>query len=282
MVPSKLNKLLTMALFTVMPTPLLIRLVHKRLQVDAPAAILFSGGSEGEPKGVALSHKNIMSNVRQVSDVLNTETDNVVMAALPLFHAFGLTVITFMPLVEGLPLVTHPDPADAVNIGKNVAKHRATILFGTPTFFRLYSKNARVLPLMFESLRIVVAGAEKLSLSVRDAFKLKFNKDILEGDGATETTPVASVNIPDALDIRSWKIQRGVKTGTVGMPLPGTSFRIVDPDTYETLPVDEDGLILIGGNLVMLGYLDNPQSTADSVINLDDTRWYKTGDKGHR
>ena len=203
MVPSKLNKLLTMALFTVMPTPLLIRLVHKRLQVDAPAAILFSGGSEGEPKGVALSHKNIMSNVRQVSDVLNTETDNVVMAALPLFHAFGLTVITFMPLVEGLPLVTHPDPADAVNIGKNVAKHRATILFGTPTFFRLYSKNARVLPLMFESLRIVVAGAEKLSLSVRDAFKLKFNKDILEGDGATETTPVASVNIPDALDIRS-------------------------------------------------------------------------------
>jgi len=163
--------------------------------------------------------------------VLNTETDDVVMAALPLFHAFGLTVTTFMPLVEGLPLVTHSDPADAVNIGKNVAKHQATILLGTSTFFRLYSKNARVIPLMFESLRIVVAGAEKLSLSVRDAFKLKFNKDILEGYGATETTPVASVNIPDALDIRSWKIQRGVKTGTVGMPLPGTSFRIVDPDT---------------------------------------------------
>jgi acyl-[acyl-carrier-protein]-phospholipid O-acyltransferase/long-chain-fatty-acid--[acyl-carrier-protein] ligase len=279
--PSKLNKLLTMALFTFTPTALLLRLVHKRLPIDAPAAILFSSGSEGEPKGVVLSHKNIMSNVRQVSDVLNTETDDVVMATLPLFHAFGLTVTTFMPLVEGLPLVTHPDPTDAVNIGKNVAQHQATILFGTSTFFRLYTKNSRVLPLMFESLRIVVAGAEKLSPSVRDAFKLKFNKDILEGYGATETTPVASVNIPDALDIRNWKVQRGVKTGTVGMPLPGTSFRIVDPQTYETLAVGQDGLILIGGNQVMLGYLNDPERTADSVITLDETRWYKTGDKGH-
>ena len=203
MAASKLNKLLTMALFTVMPTPLLIRLLHKRLQVDATAATLFSSGSEGEPKSVVLSHKNKMSNVRQVSDVLNTETDDVVMAALPLFHAFGLTVTTFMPLVEGLPLVTHPDLTDAVNIGKKVAKHRATNPSGTSTFFRLYSKNARVLPLMLGSLRIVVAGAEKLSPSVRDAFKLKFNKDILEGYGATETTRVASENIPDALDIRS-------------------------------------------------------------------------------
>ena len=222
-----------------------------------------------------------MSNVRQVSDVLNTESNDVVMATLPLFHAFGLTVTTFMPLIEGIPMVTHPDPTDAPNIGKAVAKHRATILLGTSTFFRLYTKNPRVLPLMFESLRIVVAGAEKLSPIVRDALKLKFNKDILEGYGATETTPVASVNIPDELDIRSWKVQRGVKAGTVGMPLPGTIFRIVDPDTMHTLLPNEDGLILIGGNQVMLGYLNDLEKTDESVVALDGMRWYKTGDKGH-
>ena len=126
-----------------------------------PQLYYFSSGSEGEPKGVVLSHKNIMSNVRQVSDVLNTETSDIVMATLPLFHAFGLTVTTFMPLIEGIPMVTHPDPTDAPNVGKAVAKHRATILLGTSTFFRLYTKNSRVLPLMFESLRVVVAGAEK-------------------------------------------------------------------------------------------------------------------------
>ena len=278
---SKLSKLLTLALFTLTPTPLLLHFFHRRVAIDAPAAILFSSGSEGVPKGVVLSHKNIMSNVRQVSDVLNTESDDVVMATLPLFHAFGLTVTTFMPLIEGIPMVTHPDPTDAPNIGKAVAKHRATILLGTSTFFRLYTKNNRVLPLMFDSLRIVVAGAEKLSPNVRDEFKLKFNKDILEGYGATETTPVASVNIPDELDIRSWTVQRGVKIGTVGMPLPGTSFRVVDPDSMQTLLPNEDGLILIGGNQVMLGYLNDPQKTDESVITLDGMRWYKTGDKGH-
>lgn len=279
--PSKANKLLTMAYFTLAPTSVLLRLAHHHAAIDAPAAILFSSGSEGKPKGVVLSHKNIMSNIRQVSDVLNTEADDIVMATLPLFHAFGLTVTTLMPLVEGIPVVAHPDPTDAVNIGKAVAKFGATILFGTSTFFRLYTKNSRVLPLMFKSLRIVVAGAEKLSPTVRDTFKLKFNKDILEGYGATETTPVASVNIPDELDVRSWKVQHGARTGTVGMPLPGTSFRIVDPETLETLPPNSDGLILIGGNQVMLGYLNDPDRTAGAVVMLDGMRWYKTGDKGH-
>jgi len=280
-VPSQLNKLLTLATFTVLPTTLLLAWYHRRVDIDAPAAILFSSGSEGEPKGVVLSHKNVMSNVRQVSDVLNTEPDDVLMATLPLFHAFGLTVTTFMPLIEGIPVVAHPDPTDAPNIGKAIARHKATVLFGTSTFFRLYTKNNRVLPLMFESLRIVVAGAEKLSPAVRDAFKLKFNKDIYEGYGATETTPVASVNVPDVLDVRSWKIQQGTKTGTVGMPLPGTSFRIVDPETLSTLPANEDGLILIGGNQVMLGYLGDSERTEQVVVTLDGTRWYKTGDKGH-
>jgi len=186
-----------------------------------------------------------------------------------------------MPLVEGIPVVCHPDPTDAVGVAKAVAEYRGTVLFGTSTFLRLYARNTRVHPLMFETLRLVVAGAEKLSPDVREAFKTRFGKEILEGYGATETTPVASVNLPDRLDTTFWKVQIGSRPGTVGMPLPGTSFRIVDPDTLSELPTGSDGLILIGGTQVMLGYWDDPERTALAIATIDDTRWYKTGDKGH-
>ena len=155
------------------------------------------------------------------------------------------------------------------------------MLCSTSTFLRLYTRNKKVHPLMLESLRIVVSGAERLAPDVRDAFQLKFRKPIYEGYGATETTPVASVNVPDTLDPESWKIQAGSRPGTVGLPLPGTSFRVVDPVSLEPLPVGEDGLILIGGVQVMKGYLNDPARTADAVVELDGMRWYKTGDKGH-
>ncbi|MEQ8230911.1 MAG: acyl-[ACP]--phospholipid O-acyltransferase, partial [Gammaproteobacteria bacterium] len=264
-----------------LPAFVLRRLYCKPVALDAPAAIMFSSGSEGQPKGVVLSHRNFMANLKQIYDVLNTEDSDVVMATLPQFHAFGLTVTTFMPLTEGVPVVCHPDPTDAVNVAKAIATYHATLLFGTSTFLRLYAKNPRVHPLMLSSIRIVVAGAEKLSDDVRDAFKLKFTRDIYEGYGATETTPVASTNIPDRIDTTYWTVQIGNKPGTVGMPLPGTSFRIVDPDTLEELPTGSDGLILIGGAQVMLGYLDDLERTAQVICELDGARWYKTGDKGH-
>lgn len=275
------SKLRAAAAVLLLPTRLLSWIFCTRQAIDAPAAILFSSGSEGVPKGVVLSHRNIMANVKQISDVLNTEVTDVVMATLPLFHAFGLTVTMFMPLVEGIPMVAHSDPTDALGVGKAVARFRGTILCGTSTFLRLYTKNPRVLPLMFEPLRIVVAGAEKLSPQVREAFKLKFNKEVLEGYGVTETTPVASCNIPDELDFETWHVQPGTKHGTVGMPLPGTSFRIVDPVTLAELPAGEDGLILIGGTQIMVGYLDDPARTSAAIVMLDGMRWYKTGDKGH-
>ena len=203
------------------------------------------------------------------------------MATLPLFHAFGLTVTGLMPLVEGIPAVCHPDPTDALTIAKAIAKHRATVFCSTSTFLRLFTRNRHIHPLMLDSLRVVVSGAERLSPEIRDAFKLKFNKEIYEGYGTTETTPVASVNIPDRIDARDWKVQQGNKPGTVGLPLPGGSFRIVDPQTLETLPAGEDGLILFGGTQVMLGYLNDPAKTADVIVELGGQRWYKTGDKGH-
>jgi acyl-[acyl-carrier-protein]-phospholipid O-acyltransferase/long-chain-fatty-acid--[acyl-carrier-protein] ligase len=233
------------------------------------------------PKGVVLSHRNIQSNCKQISDVLNTRVDDVVMASLPPFHAFGLTVTLIMPLIEGIPIVCHPDPTDVLGIARAVAKYRATILFGTATFLSLYARNRKVDPIMLEPLRLVVAGAEKLPEKVRHDFQLKFNKYILEGYGATETTPVASVNVPDAVDTTDWKIQVGQQEGSVGLPLPGTSFKIVDPDTLKELPLGEDGMILISGNQVMLGYLDDEERTQEAVIEEDGMRWYITGDKGH-
>jgi acyl-[acyl-carrier-protein]-phospholipid O-acyltransferase/long-chain-fatty-acid--[acyl-carrier-protein] ligase len=134
---------------------------------------------------------------------------------------------------------------------------------------------------MLESLRLVVAGAEKLDPEVRRQFRSKFNKEIYEGYGTTETTPVASVNVPDCLDSSDWSVQRGSRAGTVGLPLPGGSFRIVDKDTLHPLPAGEDGLIMFGGSQVMVGYLDDPERTAASIVELDGIRWYKTGDKGH-
>lgn len=245
------------------------------------AAILFSSGSEGQPKGIRLSHVNIMANLKQIADVLNTQDNDVMMASLPLFHAFGLTVTQFLPLIEGLPMVCHPDPTDALGIGKAVAKYRATIMCGTSTFLRLYTRNSKVHPLMLQSLRLTIAGAERLNPEVRDAFKLKFNQDILEGYGTTETTPVASVNVPSSLDTGSWKIQLGEKRGSVGMPLPGTSFKVVDPETMEELPSGQSGMVLIGGAQVMQGYLNSPEQTQDVIKEIESIRWYVTGDKGY-
>ena len=277
----RFTSLVLLGASVLLPGAWLYALFGRRIDIERPAAILFSSGSEGEPKGVVLSHRNIMGNIRQVSDVLDTREEDVLMGSLPLFHAFGLTVTGFMPMVEGIPVVCHPDPTDALNIARGIARYQATVFSGTSTFLRLFVRNGRIHPLMLESLRVVVAGAEKLTPEVRDAFKLKFNKEVYEGYGTTETTPVASVNIPDRLDPRDWKVQRGGKSGTVGLPLPGGSFRVVDPETLDTLPAGEDGLILVGGTQVMLGYLKDEAKTAEAIVELDGKRWYKTGDKGH-
>ncbi|AWB69121.1 acyl-[ACP]--phospholipid O-acyltransferase [Saccharobesus litoralis] len=278
---SSLTMLAYLGAAYILPATWLYRLFGRVSRLPAPAQILFSSGSEGTPKGVQLSHQNIMANIKQISEVLNTQSDDRVMANLPPFHSFGLTVTQLMPLVEGLTAICHPDPTDALANAKMIAKHQATLLCGTATFLRLYSRNKKVQPLMLQSLRTVVAGAEKLSDDVRVSFESKFNKTIYEGYGATETTPVASVNVPDKLDLDTFRPQVGQKVGTVGLPLPGSCFRIVDPDTLQTLAQGQDGLILIAGGQVMLGYLKDASKTSQVLVELDGRTWYKTGDKGH-
>lgn len=263
-----------------LPVWLLQSLYFHKSRLDDTAAILFSSGSEGTPKGIMLSHANIMSNLKQIVTVLNPNEEDVILNALPTFHAFGLTVTTFMPLIEGIPMVCQPDPTDAQAIGHLVAQYKVTLLLGTSTFLRIYTKSRKVLPLMFQSLRIVVAGAERLSEEVRKGFKEKFNKDIYEGYGATETAPVASVNIPDILLSYSGEVQIGNKPGTVGLPLPGARVKIVDPETLAELPVGEAGLVLIGGTQIMQGYLKDSEKTAQVLVEQYDICWYKSGDKG--
>lgn len=276
----KVESLLTLASLRLLPLAWLKVMYDGGHQLDDTAAILFSSGSEGEPKGVMLSHRNIIANVKQIADVFNIREDDCVLGTLPIFHAFGLTATTMMPLIEGVPLVCHPDPTDTVNVAKAVARWRATLLCGTSTFLRLYARHPRVLPAMLSSLRLVVAGAERLSPQVRSEFEGRFRKKVLEGYGCTETTPVASVNLPDYLDTQYWTLQVGNKDGTVGMALPGSWFRIVDPVSFEPLPVGEAGMVLIGGTQIMQGYLGDPERTAKVILERDGIRWYVTGDKG--
>lgn len=278
---STAEKLLTLVGCTVLPASLLKLLYARKHSLDQTAVIMFSSGSEGPPKGVMLTHRNLMANVKQFTELLNMEADDVMLANLPPFHAFGLTVTHFMPMLERVRLVCHADPTDVYGTALAIAEHRVTAMFGTSSFFRLYTRNTKVHPLMLDSLKLVVAGAEKLQEDVRREFKLKFNKDILEGYGATETAPVASCNVPDKISPDNWKVQVGRKIGSVGMPVPGTSFRIVDPDTFLTLPTGESGMILISGAQVMPRYLKNEALTAKVLHMIDGKRWYATGDKGY-
>jgi acyl-[acyl-carrier-protein]-phospholipid O-acyltransferase/long-chain-fatty-acid--[acyl-carrier-protein] ligase len=274
------EQLATYAMVRVFPAGLIKSIFTKKATPESDAAILFSSGSEGTPKGIQLSHRNLLINVKQIATVLNAQRNDRILGTLPIFHAFGLTATTLLPLIEGLPVICHPDPTDGVNVAKVVAKHKATLMFGTSTFLRLYIRNRRIEPIMFSSIRLVVAGAEKLSPEVVSGFKQRFGKDVYEGFGATETAPVAAVNLPDEIDERSLKVLPGGRAGTVGLPVPGSSFRIVNPDTLAILPETEAGLILISGPQVMKGYLHDEEKTAEAIVEIAGTRWYKTGDKG--
>ncbi len=262
------------------PFWLLKLLFTKNTEVNSTAAILFSSGNEGTPKGIELSHRNLLSNVNQVACLFGIKEKDILLNSLPLFHAFGLTVTTLLPLVKTVPMLCYPDPTNSLAIAKLIYRHKISILCGTSTFLGLYTRNKSVHPLMLSSLRIVIAGAEKLAPTIYHEFKDKFNLEIYEGYGATEVAPVASCNLPDILSLDDWHVHTAKKPGTVGLPLPGCAFRVVDPETLTDLPIGEEGLVLIGGTQLMQGYLKMPEKTQAVLIEDGDLTWYKTGDKG--
>ena len=252
----------------------LIRRYVRHVSTDHIAAILFSSGSEGKPKGIMLSHKNILGNTKQSMIILGAKCDDAILSILPVFHAFGLTATTLLPLLEGVFMICHPDPTDAQTIGELAEKYRPTILCGTSTFFRMYARSRQLSARQFSSLNFVVAGAEKLLPEVRSMFEKKFNKIIYEGYGTTELSPVASVNQPD----RNGRIFN--KIGTVGHAVPGGRFMIINPETKKALPTGKAGMITFGGVNVMEGYLHDAEKTAKVIFKRNRIRWYQTGDKG--
>lgn len=274
------KKIKTLLLSKLLSAKSIERKFFKPVKGGDTAAILFSSGSEGSPKGIELSHTNLSANAKQSAIVLDTRPNDVMMSTLPTFHSFGFLATTLMPLTEGVPIVCHPDPTDIETIAKGIKKYKGTILVGTPTFLRMYTVNRKVDIQMLSSLRLTVSGAEKLKHDIERDFQLKFNKVIYQGYGATETSPAAGINTPDTKDNHGNTVINN-KPGTCGRALEGTQYRIVDPDTMKELSSGEDGLVLIGGPQVMKGYLNQADKTAKVIEIMDGVRWYNSGDKGH-
>ena len=238
---------------------------HKNdVNPDNPAVILFTSGSEGTPKGVVLSHANILSNHQQVSARIDFNPQDVILNFLPMFHSFGFTVGTLLPVLNGMKTFFYPTPLHFSIIPEMAYETNATIMFGTNTFLAAYGKKAH--PYDFYKLRYVVAGAEKLQDNTRELWAEKFGVRILEGYGATETAPVAAVNTP-----------MDYKVGTVGRLLPHLESRIEPVEG-----IDDAGRLHLRGANIMLGYL-----LADNAGKLQPTEsiygagWYDTGDIVH-
>ncbi|MFN8391509.1 MAG: acyl-[ACP]--phospholipid O-acyltransferase [Bdellovibrionota bacterium] len=234
------------------------------------ATVIFSSGSTAEPKGVILSHGNIASNIQSLYELFQLSHRDAVLGVLPFFHSFGYTATLWLPLLCGIRAVYHPNPMDAAMIGELVQRERVTLMMSTPTFLLGYIRKCTAEN--FRTLRYVVTGAEKLKDRIAQSFFEKFQIQPMEGYGCTELSPVAMMNIPGFKQGEFDQV--GHKPGTVGHPLPGVAIRIVDPDSFEQLAPGAEGLLLVRGPNVMIGYLGNPQKTAEAIRD----GWYVTGD----
>ncbi len=238
--------------------------------LDDTATLLFTSGSTGVPKGVALTHANIQSNVQGLIELFQLDKRNVLMGVMPFFHCFGFTGSIWFPLLGGFSVVYHRSPLEPVAIQKMIKQHKATVAMATPTFLQMWMKKFQKEDV--ESLRFVVTGAEKLRDHVADEFQEKLNVPILEGYGCTELSPVACISV---LDVTQGRVaESGKRQGSVGRPLPGVSLKIVDPDTRVIKPVNEPGMLLVKGPNVMKGYWQDPEKTKEVIQD----GWYVTGD----
>jgi acyl-[acyl-carrier-protein]-phospholipid O-acyltransferase/long-chain-fatty-acid--[acyl-carrier-protein] ligase len=254
-----------------LPARLIVALARsKRVRASDLATVIFSSGSTGTPKGVMLTHHNVLSNLEALEQVFWVAKEDRVLGVLPFFHSFGFTGTLWLPLVSGFGAVYHPNPMDAKAVGDLAERHRATLLLGTPTFVSAYAR--KVPKEQFASLRFVVVGAEKLREALAAEFREKYGLDLLEGYGSTEMAPVVSINVPDFPEERHF--QKGLKPGTVGHPLPGVCAKVVDVDSGAVLGTSQEGLLLVKGPNRMMGYLGQPERTAEVLRD----GWYVTGD----
>ena len=239
------------------------------------ATLLFTSGSSGEPKGVVLSHRNILANCEQISSLSILPNTATMLACLPVFHAFGFTVTLWYPLLRGCRIVTVPSPLETKKIIEAIQQEKATVMVGAPTFMRPFLKKASREEL--KTLKVVVTGAEKLPMDLYTAFLTQFDIEILQGYGLTETTPATNINQHHpAVMIGTAEPQLGKKTGSVGRLMPGMSARITDPETGAELPLNVTGLVWLRGANVFDGYLKDPDKTRAAL----QAGWFNTGDLG--
>ena len=239
------------------------------------AGLLFTSGSSGEPKGVVLSHRNILANCSQISSLSILPATCSLLGCLPVFHSFGFTATLWYPMLRGCHVVTVPSPLDTRKIIDAIRDEKATVLLGAPTFIRPILKKAA--PAELRSLDLVVTGAEKLPEDLARGFREDFHIDILQGYGLTETTPAANISQPHPpVVVSTNEPQLGKRAGSVGRMMPGMTARIVDPDTWVELPMTETGMVLFRGANVFGGYLDDPEKTRAAFRD----GWFVTGDLG--
>lgn len=258
---SPASKALAMAAARWLPT----RILAGATQPDHLAAVIFSSGSTGMPKGVMLSHWNLIANADATAQVYSVDHTDCMLGVLPFFHSFGFTYTLWFPLLHGFKAVFHPNPTDAKAIGELAGAHHPTLFLSTPTFCLGYLRKCTREQL--GSIRYLLVGAEKLRPALVKSFEEKFGVTPLEGYGCTEMGPVVSVNVTN-------HERSAYKPGTAGRPLPYVSLRVVDPETMAPLPAGQTGLLLVNGPSRMLGYLGDPERTAQALVD----GYYNTGD----
>jgi acyl-[acyl-carrier-protein]-phospholipid O-acyltransferase/long-chain-fatty-acid--[acyl-carrier-protein] ligase len=246
-----------------LPTDKLLTRIH-RGDEDETLVILFTSGSEKEPKAVQLTHRNITANFEGITQAFTFSPDDIFLANLPYFHVFGQTANLWVPLVVGTTLVTYANPLDFKTICDVVREEKVTMMAGTPTFFWGYLRNAK--PGDFDSVRILLTGADKCPDGLRDGFLTKHNKVLLEAYGATETSPAITMNTVEHN-----------RPGSTGRPIQGMEVRVENYETGESCATGEIGKILVKGASVMKGYFDDFEQTSLSIRH----GWYDTGDMGY-
>jgi acyl-[acyl-carrier-protein]-phospholipid O-acyltransferase/long-chain-fatty-acid--[acyl-carrier-protein] ligase len=250
------------ALISKLPFKILKDMVHHG-DLSEISVILFTSGSEKEPKAVQLSHKNILHNVNAFPTMIPLDENDIFASILPMFHVFGLTVDFWLPATIGASMITYPNPLEYRTVCDYIRDYKVTFIAATPAFFYGYLQKSQ--PGDFDSVKIAIAGADKLPEKVYEGFLKKHKLTVLEGYGTTETSPVISTCYPG-----------NHKPGSIGRPIPNTQVRILDIHTDKILGPNKEGKILVKGDLVMEGYLHDLEQTSLRIRN----GWYDTGDIG--
>src|SRR5947207_12865988 len=256
------------------PARLLLRLLQiPKEGGQREAVLLFTSGTTGEPKGVVISHRNVVGNVSQFRQLLDARKTDAILASLPFFHTSGSTVTLWYPLIEGVRIVTYPNPLDASKCAALIERYKLTFLLATPTFLRMYLRKAE--PHQLRTLRLIITGAEKLPLDRGGHFEKRFDKKVFEGYGLTETAPLVSTNVPDPEPKKVGEhVQSSSRLGSVGRLAPGMAAEIREPEKDQKLSLYETGMLWLRGPNIFEGYLHDPKQTAEVLHD----GWLKTGD----